>query len=549
MSLAAIVVVLALLPSVAYTQTRTEYRAFWVDTFNTNLNNHSDVVAVVSQAKAANINALFAQVRRRGDSWYLNSLEPAPDFVPLEPGFDPLRDLIEQAHLSAIEVHAFAILGAIWNKNPSFLPSPTLGPPINDAHVFNLHGGYDPAAAKIVPGPDNWLTRTLLPDGTGGTSFQGHRIGSEFWIDFGHPAAAAFTVDVLMNLVRNYDIDGLHLDRVRYPELGVAGQTPKTGANIGYNPVSVARFQQRYGIAPDTPPPDPGDPLWSQWRRDQVTNLVRRIYLNAIAIRPQLKISAALIAFSDGPDTEESWNSSEAYWRVYQDWRAWTEEGILDIAIPMNYKREHIRAQAAWTDHWNEWTKNHPYGRSTMIGLGVYLNSIEGSLRQIRRSLLDSTAGKRAIGVSLYSLANVDADVPGNPLSIPPGYDTPARGAGQFALALTSDNFGYEDVTNSTPVFGTPAPLPVLPWKASPALGHLMGFAKRADGTPLDSAIVTIESLDGLVTRTTATDGGGFYGSVDLPPGRYTVTARLGPDILVGSPTEVRAGSVATCSP
>src|SRR4030095_11773592 len=101
---------------------------------------------------------------------------------------------------------------------------------------------------------------------------------------------------------------------IRYPDLDVPGQTPRTGANIGYHPTSVARFQRRYGTPENSAAPDPGDTLWSQWRRDQVTNLVRRIYLNAIAIRPQLKVSAALIAFGDGPATEESWNSAEAYW-------------------------------------------------------------------------------------------------------------------------------------------------------------------------------------------------------------------------------------------
>src|SRR5687768_1128692 len=67
-------------------QGRSEYRAFWVDTFNTNLNNHTDVLNVVNNAKAAKANAIFVQVRRRGDSWYLNSLEPPG---PIQPGFDP----------------------------------------------------------------------------------------------------------------------------------------------------------------------------------------------------------------------------------------------------------------------------------------------------------------------------------------------------------------------------------------------------------------------------------------------------------------------------
>src|SRR5688572_25212353 len=72
-------------------QSLSRYRAFWVDTFNTALNNHDDIVAVVNNARMAKANAIIAQVRRRGDSWYLDSLEPLPDFIPIAPGFDPLR--------------------------------------------------------------------------------------------------------------------------------------------------------------------------------------------------------------------------------------------------------------------------------------------------------------------------------------------------------------------------------------------------------------------------------------------------------------------------
>jgi len=313
----------------ASAQSTTEYRAFWVDTFNTPLNNHADVVTIVNNAKAANANALFVQVRRRGDSWYLNSLEPRADRTPLAPGFDPLQDIITEAHAQNIEVHAFVIMSAVWGR------APNLFPPENPNHVFNLHGGFDAATNTIVPGPNNWLTRTLLP-AAAGVTYQGHRFGSDFWVDFGHPDAAGYTVDVLTHLVTNYDVDGLHLDRIRYPEIGITGQTPTTGVNIGYNPVSVSRFNARHGR---TGNPAQNDPLWSQWRRDQVTNIVRRVYLNALAVKPQLRVSAALIAFGGGPANEAAWTSAEAYWRVYQDWRSWTEEGILDIAMPMNYKR------------------------------------------------------------------------------------------------------------------------------------------------------------------------------------------------------------------
>lgn len=148
--------------------TRAEYRGFWVDTFNTRLGSHEDVVAVVERARSARANTLFVQVRRRGDAWYVNSLEPLPDFVEIAPGFDPLYDLIQEAHGAGMEVHAFVIVGAIWNKNPTFGPTATLGPPLAAEHAFRRHGGFDATTGRIEAGADNWLTRSLVADGTGG---------------------------------------------------------------------------------------------------------------------------------------------------------------------------------------------------------------------------------------------------------------------------------------------------------------------------------------------------------------------------------------------
>lgn len=536
-------------------QPRTEYRGYWVDTFNTALNNHADVQTVVDKAIASHANALFVQVRRRGDSWYLNSLEPGPDFMPIAAGFDPLDDLIATAHGAGVEVHAFVIVGAIWHKNPTFAPTATLGPPLDPNHVFNLHGGYDPVTKTIVPGPNNWLTRTLLPN----WPFQGHRFGNDFWIDLGHPDAEAYSVDVLMHLVTHYEIDGLHLDRIRYPDFTASGQTPANGANIGYNPVSVARFQRAHGI-PEDSPPLPGDAAWAQWRRDQVTNFVRRLYLTAIAVRPQLKISAALIVYGGGPTTEGAWGSAEAYWRVYQDWRSWTEEGILDIAIPMNYKREHTSSNVPMYDTWNEWTKNHAYSRATMIGLGAYLNGVEGTLRQVRRALAPSAMGHSASGVNVYAMATTSAAVTANPFSIPAGLNTPVRSFADFAAGLvtgkSSDGLTFfeDPVANPIGIFSDLAFVPVLPWKAAPAVGHLKGVVRDLTGAIIDTGQVRVtrEGEDavaaGRTVISTATDGGGFYGGVDLAPGRYriTVTPVGKPAMTSCHVATVNAGQVST---
>jgi len=242
--------------------------------------------------------------------------------------------------------------------------------------------------------------------------------------------------------------------------------------------------------------------------------------------------------------TEASWSSAEAYWRVYQDWRAWTEEGIVDLAIPMNYKREHIIAQQAQFNQWLEWTRNHQYGRAALVGQGAFVNAIEGTLRQVRRSLAPSaTTGNRVGGVIFFSMAtsnvftNNGTTVPvRNPYSIPPDLFTPTRTFEQFASGLTTGKSvngatPYEDpLANPVPVFSFPAPVPVHPWKVNPQVGHLKGVVKTAIGTTVDTGAIRIERegtdtpLVGRTLITNATDGGGFYGGVDLAPGMYRVT-------------------------
>jgi uncharacterized lipoprotein YddW (UPF0748 family) len=535
-----------------------QYRGIWIDTFNSNLNNHNDVVIAVNNAVAAHANAIFAQVRRRGDSWYLNSLEPPPDSVPIAPGFDALQDLITVAHGNGIEVHAWVIVADIYSRNP------TVFPPIPQ-HVFAQHG-FNPVTRQFYTGRDNWLTKTLIRDGTAGITFNGQRFVSDFWIDLGHPDAEAYTVNVLIHLIENYDIDGLHFDRIRYPDISITGQTPSTGANVGYNETNLARFNAHYAL-PAVNVPAPGDLQWMQWRRDQVTNFVRRVYLNAIAIKPQMKISGALIVFGgiNNPNNESSWNSAEAYWRVYQDWRAWTEEGILDIAMPMNYKREDVppSTQATMFDQWNEWTRNHAYNRSTVIGQGAFLNGFEGSLRQVRRALQPSAVtGNSASGVSLYSMAtpNPVTTVTKNPFTFPvPNLDTPPRPFSEWVSALVTGKSVngtvlYEDPNaHPAPVFADFATPPDMLWKSNPTLGYLKGFVKDENSNFLDASAVTISRVNdgtsptGRTSVQTQTDGGGFYGGVDLAPGNYTVTfAPVGASpYTTECTTQVRAGQVA----
>ncbi len=455
-----------------------EYRAFWAEAFNTPLASHADIEQVISSAVDSNANALFVQIRRRGDSWYLESREPLTEEPGVgepdgrgHPTFDPLQYLIEQAHAHGIEVHAFTIVGAVYREDP------VKRLPTDPEHVFLRHI-WDPNAKALYTGPQQWATRALPPR-LNGTTYHGHRFGREWYIDLGHPDAAAYTVETLSHLVRHYALDGLHVDRIRYPEAPTAAGG---GANVGYNETSVARFNARYGR---TGNPKANDPQWNDWRRNQVTNFLRRLYLNVKAIRPDIRVSAAVVCNSNGPTASGGFHRTEAYGRLFQDWESWAAEGLTDLITPMDYKREGIPRQAAQFDDWSQFTVEtaRKYNRLAVIGLGAYLNPLDATLRQARRA---RDAG--ADGVIFFSLATHTSRSGSTP-------------APQFFAALRTSLFDQR----------VPPPAPQLP------NGGAMGFA-AGDGVP-----VTIEELASGATQTTRADGGGFWGFAHLAPGRYRV--------------------------
>ena len=581
----------------ASAQSAPEYRAVWVETFNTPLGTRAEIDRVIASAEAGRINAIFAQVRRRGDSWYLDTLEPLTQVANVgEPDssggwtLDPLKYLIEQAHTRGIEVHAFVIIGTVYNAHPTIT-----GLPRDPKHAFNQNF-WDRSTSALYPTSDlrQWSTRAL-PHNATGTTFDGQRFGAEWYIDFGHPAASAYTVDVLTHLVRQYDLDGIHLDRIRYPEAPIdqpAGGIAAWGINVGYNETSVNRFRTRYGsaatyyttedigknVSSDAAPrrigsgdvgyPRTGDSLWNDWRREQVTNFARRLYLNVTAVKPRIKVSAATIAFWTGPVGSGGWERTEAHYRVFQDWRSWVQEGILDLATPMIYKREHSALERTQYDDWLSFTKTlaASSGRQSVAGLGAYLNGVEGTLRQARRALARApfeTGNTAADGVIFYALGSTagttvgnstSAAVTTNPFSYPTaGLNTPKRTNDDFFAGLTtsaarSDSTLFEDPADPS-LFATTVPPPDMPWKTAPTLGHVMGFALDADGQPLDGAFVTLVPRSvSAASRSARADGGGFYGVVGIAPGAYTGRIVHGTTQLAVCEFAVTPGHVATAS-
>jgi len=508
-----------------------EVRALWVDSFNPGLRHPSEIDELIARVKRGNLNTIVAQVRRNAQSLYANSLEGwIENYVPPD-GFDPLQDLIDKAHLEGIEVHAWVNIGPVYSGHP-LIPTASwpCSVPCDPHHAFNRHGWGQ-------MDEDYWLTRThpLFQAGTH-PDFPGERLSSGlWWLDLGHPAAAQYTVEVLMHLLRSYEVDGLHLDFIRYPETPIT-RPPGGGLSFstGYNPVSVRRFNSTYGRDPASLP-EPWDSSWSQWRREQVGAFVRRLYLETISVRPEAKLSAALITFFRGPNDVEprTFEQTEAYYRVFQDWNGWMSEGILDWGIPMVYKSQHLASHRVQFDEWTEFTKVAQYRRHGVIGLGAFMNSLENTTVQIEAGRAPGTSGASTRGFNFFSYNATNGAIP----------EQPARPRDEFFRALTEDGAYAAEAP-----FPTSTTVPHMPWKTRPRTGHLLALILDADGTAADGARVTIRRV---ARRTSAAvvqyaDGNGYVGGIDLRPGMYQLLITLPgePDQHVIVPDPVVPGRV-----
>ncbi len=462
-----------------------QFRAYWVDAFGDDLFDAPRIDAIVTATKAAHLNAIVAQVVRRGDCFCNRASVPRTDQAGLAAfPFDPLQTLIDKAHAQGIEVHAWVIATAFWREGPA---------PTSPTHPFNLHG---PSAS----GNANWLLSRN--DGV-------MQAGPDWLVDPGHPDAAQWIVDTATSIVANYAVDGINLDRIRYPDYNSVGGQP----TWGYNPVAVARFQQATGR---TDRPVPNDPQWAQWRRDQVTGIVRKVYIESYAIRPSVRVSADTITYGNGPQTQGGWQNTRAYAEQLQDWDGWMREGILDLNIPMNYKRDQTSPsdQRRMYQDWSDFAKDQQYGRQAAIGSAPYLNDIAGTVRQVRTAVAPSTAGNYGAGWVGYSYRTPDAmtDL---------GTRSGAASRAELERALTGVS-SYDATT--PPIFASTTNVPPMTWKTQPTTGHLRGIARNSDGVVLAQSQVLLFSVaSGAIVRSMKTDGNGWFAFVDLPSNNYRV--------------------------
>src|SRR5438093_9136989 len=228
---------------------------------------------IVERAKAIGARGLLVQVVGRGDAFYRSDILPRSEALGgsgAPPDYDPLAEILERAHRSGLEVHAWVNCMLVWSARSR---------PRDPRHVLNAHPEW---VAAIKGGrPLSWLKPR-----------ERQRLAIEgVYLNPAHPRVRTWIASIAQEIARRYPVDGIHLDYIRQPDVAV-----------GYDPTTRARFALQTGVDPERrdrlPAPQRAavDPEWLAFQREQVTAVVREVRASVCAARPGLPISAAVVA-------------------------------------------------------------------------------------------------------------------------------------------------------------------------------------------------------------------------------------------------------------
>ena len=221
------------------------------------------------------------------------------------------------------------------------------------------------------------------------------------WLCPSHPDNFALERDSMLEVVRNYDVDGIHFDYIRYP-----------GSDSCYCDGCRVRFQAQTG---NTVVNWPSDVLatgalrdaFQAWRRKQITDLVTAVYAGTKAIKPHVKVSAAV------------WSHyTDVYNQLGQDWVGWIDRGIVDFLCPMDYTAE----QPVFRNLVNQ-QMGYAAGRVPIYpGIGASATTPAlGPDGVIDTSLINETLPPLAMGATIPGRVAETPDgrwVPGTPLTV-----------------------------------------------------------------------------------------------------------------------------------
>ena len=339
------------LSSLTFAQERTvpppaprEFRAAWVASVgNSNWpskpglpvdQQKREMIALLDRCVALRLNAVILQVRPAADALYASELEPWSYYLtgaqgqPPSPYWDPLATWIDEAHRRGLELHA-------W---------------------YNLFRARSGKVGNLAP---NHISRTH-PEIV-------REYGRFLWMDPGEPLARAETLAVVLDIVKRYDVDGIHTDDYYYP---YPVEDEKTKKRIPFpDDASFARYKSTGGRMQR-----------DDWRRSNIDDIVQRIYAEAHKVKPWVKVGYAPFGIWQNhvPPNVDGLSAVDA---LYADARLWLNKGWLDYMSPQLYwpigGKQDFPSLLAW------WLGQNTSRRYVWPGLGVGRHDSAELIRQI----------------------------------------------------------------------------------------------------------------------------------------------------------------------
>src|SRR5689334_2619157 len=296
----------------------------------------AELIAILDKAAELKLNGIVLQVRPMADALYASDLEPWSAFLTgtlgkaPDPYYDPLDFAVREAHARGLELHAWF--------NPYRALVPGVNSPVPANHVVKSR-------------PD--LAKTY---------------GKYHWLNPTHPEVQDLSIRVFLDVVRRYDVDGIHMDDYFYPY-------PEGGA------------------------PFPDDDTWAEykrsggtlsrddWRRDAVNRFVERLYRETKDLKPWVKVGISPFGIWQ-PDHPPGIRGFNQYASLYADAKLWLNKGWVDYFTPQLYwpiekkEQSYPRLLAWWagenTQHRHLW----PGLFTSRYGSAETVNQIKVTRRQ-----------------------------------------------------------------------------------------------------------------------------------------------------------------------
>jgi uncharacterized lipoprotein YddW (UPF0748 family) len=272
----------------------TEIRGVWLTTTDSKvLRSKQRIAEAMNFLAETGFNAVFPVVWNKAVTLYPSQTMQQTFGVEIDPlciGRDPLEEVILEARRVGLKVIPWFEYGF--------------------ASSYNLNGGI------ILQKKPEWAARDCKGNLLKKNGFE--------WLNALDLQVQEFLLNLVLEVVRNYDIDGIQGDD-RFPALPCEG---------GYDQVTTTRYRQQFH---HNPPQNPKDWQWLQWRANILTDFLARLYQQVKAVNPNLLVSMA-------PNIHD-WALKE----YLQDSPTWLKRGLIDIIHPQIYRRD-LRSYQAIAD-------------------------------------------------------------------------------------------------------------------------------------------------------------------------------------------------------